>query len=322
MNYYFDESGNWSGRENHRLLIGGLLLKNGDIEKKLQREFKILQAENQVATLHANELTDNIREFCYRIIDKYLTRETAVLVRIYPKNIVRSRTTENPEAIYSDCAAELVRTMTFGDQEIKIFYDLKFHYAYPVNIIRNLKASRPRYYKSMKKNFTLVDESFLKNRNRIVNKLQAQLNKRGISAGDKRCLEEFIVKVTDTTITLDCLDPAVAHKLEEGREKVKIEIANYLWSELWLLIEGTEQAREKFRSKILAKTEATRKLLSIDKDLPRLALRFFGKQENNAGVTAIDFICNLVYRYGRTPPANASNSVKSIYSKIALEEIR
>ena len=318
MNYYFDESGNWSDRERNRLVLGGLLIKEKDIESKLYREFRILKAENNIDSLHATDLSTGIKEICYQIINSILTDDTAVLLRIFNPNISNSKTQKKSDEIYSELAADLINTISFGDRELNVFYDMKFHYAYPANVIQESKKLKPRYYEDMKRNFNLSDKVFLKTRDNLVSKIRNLINIKKVNGKQKMDLENFLEAIADK----NCFDDKSISKLEQEKNRVKDKIADYLWSELWLHIEGKEQAQEIFRANIMRGFNAKNKNLGTSMSIPNLNLRFVAKQNENPGVQVIDFICNLVYRNGTKAPVKASNAVKSIFSKIDIEEIK
>ena len=74
MNYYFDESGNWAepGREQKKLVIGGILLKNNHIIIQLEQEMKLLKANIGLKTFHAADVTREQLEQSYRLIYNFL----------------------------------------------------------------------------------------------------------------------------------------------------------------------------------------------------------------------------------------------------------
>ena len=74
MNYNFDESGNWAepGREQKKLVIGGILLKNNHIIIQLEQEMKLLKANIGLKTFHAADVTKEQLEQSYRLIYNFL----------------------------------------------------------------------------------------------------------------------------------------------------------------------------------------------------------------------------------------------------------
>jgi hypothetical protein len=320
MDYYFDESGNWAGHEKHRLLIGGLLLQDPASEKKLARELKILRAERKISSLHANELKEEDKELCYQLIANTLQQEkNRVLIRLFPPAILRSRTTQSYDDIYADCAAGVINTLTFGDREITIHYDMKFHYAYPVNILRKLNHQPPGYFTLIKKHFVLSDKDLPQIRNSIQKNIERTLRNRHPPQNERQILNKFLKQINPLS-AIDCLDPKTASQIEKERQRIRRAISSYLWSEFWLQVESNEQVRELFRNRILTRCEVTQSLLGATVAPPKLRINFLGKHNANAGVTAIDFICNLVYRYGSQAPENASRAVKRIFSRITVED--
>ena len=321
MNYFFDESGNWSGAlfEHKKLVLGGLLIANKNTERALDREFKIFQSENNLDLLHAMDLSRKDREACYRIIANNLSDNDSIIIRTYSPEIAFSKNSKQSEEIYSDLAADLVNTISFGDKDLNIFYDMKFYYAYPLNVIAKMDKEKPRYYEKMMKNFILKDEAFFSTRKKIEDKLFRNLKKG--SERQKQVIHKFLMNVKEREIKLNSFDKKAINKLEKEKNRTKKQIENYLWSELWLKIEGEEVAREKFRDAILKNNKSQCKELGIDALNPNLILYFANKQEENPGVQVIDFICNLVYKFGSTPPENSSEAIQTIYNKIIIEDM-
>ena len=321
MNYFFDESGNWSRAsvECRKLILGGLFIKDKNTERVLDREFKLLQAENDIKTLHAMDLSPANKEACYRIIANNLSDKDAILIRTYAPETAVSKNAKQAEDVYSDLAADLVNTISFGDDDLNIFYDMKFHYSYPSNVIMQIKGKKPWYYRDMKNKFTLKDEAFFATRSKIERKTGSNLGKG--SKWQKEVIANFFEKVTEKKITLNSFDKKAIEKLEEEKNKTKDQIENYLWSELWLKIEGEEIAKEKFRDSIFKNNKEQCKAFEMDDINPRLKLYFADKKDENPGVQVIDFICNLVYRYGTTPPTNCSDAINTIYKNIIIEEM-
>lgn len=314
MDYYFDESGNWSipGRERKRLLIGGLLFKDAGLEKRLDQEFRIFRAEQKLATLHAYDLSTEHQELCYGIINEHLTTDTEVLVRIYDIGILQSKTRIDPDQIYADCAADLIMLMSLCDSDIRVYYDMKFHYAYPANIIRN-RNTIPWYMKRTGKLFIFDEAKAIKQRDTLLRKIKKQLFKPGLSFSDKKILEGFVSELT-SLVSYDEPDSGIQHRLLNT-------LADYFWTELWLQFDGREKMRETFRTSIMTKTTQAMNLLGMDRSTPSLKLSFLDKQKHQAGIIAIDFICNLVYRHGTEIPTTVSSAVQSILGKINIEEV-
>lgn len=303
MNYYFDESGNWDGAEEHRLIMGGMLLGDDKTEvlnrENLAQDLDLAAAEIGLDSLHAADLGPDDRARVYRIIHDALCRGGTALVRIFDPSITRSRTTRSPEEVYTDRATELLNILTCGDQDIRLFCDHRFYTAYPANVIDNLACPRPAYYQSTTRQFAMTDQAFGKVRSRIQNKLQGVKGKR--RSCNVHAIESFLEKL---------LSASAQHALE-----------SYLWTELWLRIQSTEIARENFRAKLMRNRNETDNRLRVRTVPPQLYLEFVRKEANNPGVIAIDFLCNLVYRYGKRPPRSASDTIRGLYRQIRVEEV-
>ncbi len=174
----------------------------------------------------------------------------------------------------------------------------------------------------MKKNFEISDFHFTKARDKIITRLETLILKKKVYGYQKRNIESFLDSITDKTLTVNPFDDKVFYKLEQEKNKVKNTVSDYLWTEFRLQIEGNEQVKENFRANIIRGFKNKNKQLATSLPNPILTIKFANKQEENPGVQVIDFICNLVYKNGLKTPLRASNSVKSIYSKIKIEEIK
>jgi len=305
MNYYFDESGNWSApwREENILVIGGIVIKNIDSLRQIERDIKHFQVTNNISIVHANEFDNTLREKFYRIIIKSINEnDISILVRLFLPGLINRQTRKKADDVYLENSADLISSITFGDSMIDIEYDMKFHYAYPKNILRSINNNRPAYYRYMMGNYNLIDRAFDTQKERI-----SKIIANALSRGKNIILENFLDRITQYD--------------SKDENEIRKKISDYLWTELWLKIEGMERMREKFRDRILLNTEKTQKQLGLKERHPRLRLNFSSKQEQSAGVHLIDFICNLVYRYGTKPPESASSTVKEIYSKISVEKV-
>lgn len=293
MHYFFDESGDWYGNERWRLVLGGLLLKQKHALASLDAELRLLKAEHKLYYLHANEMSRAALEDCYSIIKKTLTTSGTAMLRIFSPKIVVNSSRKNADDIYIELAADLISMMIMGDPKPQIHYDMKFHYAYPENIIENTTMEKPHHFQRLIKSHALRTDKYEKELQRIVNKLDKQ----------PRYVKHRIQWFQDLLVSK-------GHKA----------VSAYLWSELVLQVQGKESMREIFRKTILDNL----KVYSEDNKYPQVAdsmtIEYLSKDQGNAGIEVIDILCNLVYKNGVCPPEDVSSTIKDIYSLIHVEE--
>ncbi|MCB5261253.1 MAG: hypothetical protein M0Q16_06145 [Candidatus Cloacimonetes bacterium] len=290
MYYFYDESGNWSGRERFRLVMGGLHVQEQTDLNRLTMEFKLLKASHNLAYLHANEMSKAALEECFQIIASFLAGGARAYLRIFPPKILFESTRMSFEEIYIDRAASLVSTMILGDKEPQIFYDMKFHYAYPQNILSGIRQKKPYYYKRV---------------------MDAHAIKDSVLSAEKTRIEAKIKKVPKYELA------SYVQQLAQNEEQA---VSDYLWSELILQVQGKEQARELFRAAILNNLKAYTAALNPTVELPSLNINYIAKNNNNAGVELIDILCNLVYGNGSKASQSATGAVRNIYQLMTIEE--
>jgi len=141
MHYYFDESGNWEEIENEKnvLVIAGVLVKDKQILENLNNDIEKFKKDKNLNELHMTDIKDfSIKDGLYQILDKYIQEQQMKVLGyvLKPKNITETQRDE--DELYLDIASRLISEITFGDKDIKIEYDMKFHYAYPQNVIKNM----------------------------------------------------------------------------------------------------------------------------------------------------------------------------------------
>jgi len=235
------------------------------------------------------------KEDTYQIICNCLEKGAKAYLRTYSPRILFRSTRMSFEEVYIDLASSLVSQLILGDKHASVSYDMKFHYAYPLNIINEIKIKKPYHYERIQSSLALKPHKLDQNKNRILFKLGTIKNK----------------PVEDFQWYLELL--------ASNPEKA---IVDYLWSELVLQVQGKEQARELFRAQILSNLKRMLEQLYLDVELPELRIAYMAKENKNAGIEMIDFLNNLVYINGTRPNAKASTSVRKIYSLIRVEEIR
>ncbi|HHV36654.1 MAG TPA: DUF3800 domain-containing protein [Candidatus Cloacimonetes bacterium] len=293
MQYFFDESGNWKGRERKRLVLGGLQFMEANTRQRLSTEFKILKTKHNLSYLHANEMNPSAKEECYQIIAKYLERDAQALIHIYSPKILRENTRSSYDMIYMEKAAEIVSMMIFGDSKPKIYFDMSFHSAYPNNVISNLRKKKPRHFKRVINTHTLLKKQ---------------------EASQLEYIQKRLKKVKKNNSVL----PKFLEVLESNPKQA---ISAYLFSELILQVESKDRDRELFRAAIINNLKNYNESLASSAIIPEIEVNFVSKEQNNAGVEMIDIINNLVYHNGLRPHHNSSEATIKIYQNLKINEV-
>ncbi|MDY0152595.1 MAG: DUF3800 domain-containing protein [Candidatus Cloacimonas sp.] len=293
MHYYFDESGDWSGNERRRLVLGGLIIRHTHAIANLDAEFKLLKAEHNLTYLHANEMSASALDDCYSTINETLKSSSAAMIRVFSPRVVARASRKTADDVYIELAAELISTLIMGDIAPIVNYDMKFHYAYPENIVVNTQAKKPHHYIRVVDAHVLREDKYQSELNRIVNKINS------LNGHTRQRLQWFL-----------------EHLSSSGPQAV----SEYLWSELVLQVQGKEKTREIFRKTILDNLKSYNEYNTAQQKPESLQINYYSKDQGNAGIEMIDILCNLVYRYGVTPPDEVSNNVRRIYDTILVEE--
>lgn len=302
MNYYFDESGNWQelNNERNKLVIAGLLIKNKTTLIEIEQELKLFKVRNNLDIIHANEMNNNIKEELYKIISEFLEKEEVnVLAHYFSPKILRNQTIKSADDLYVEIASNLISDITFGDNDIKIEYDMKFHYAYPQNIVENFNKTDKSEYTNMKNNFVIKNEVIKQNKEKIRNNISRIINKRKDAT-----LQKYF----------DLLSS------EDNDAQVDF-ISQYLWSEFELKIDKTNYIKDKFKDKIEDISKSKCKNYSIPYEPLNLKIKYQHKHYQSAGVQIIDVLCNLIWKFGNDLPSNTSSAIQSIYSNITIKDI-
>lgn len=302
MNYYFDESGNWQElyNEKNKLVIAGLLIKNKTLLREIEQELKLFKLKNHLEIIHANEMNNNTKEDLYQIISEFLKKEDIkVLAHYFSPKILNSQTIKSSDDLYVDIASNLISDITFGDDDINIEYDMKFHYAYPQNIIQNFKTSDKPEYVNMKKNFIIRDNVIIENKEKIKTNISRILNKKK----DYELQKYFdLLSEKDNTVQTDF-------------------ISEYLWAEFKLKIDKTNYIKDKFKDKIEDISKLKCKNYSIPYESSKLKIKYQHKHYQSAGVQIIDILCNLIWKFGNNLPQSTSSAIQSIYNNITIKDI-
>lgn len=302
MNYYFDESGNWQeiNNEKNKLVIAGLLIKNNKTLIEIEQELKLFKLRNHLEIIHANEMNDNTKENLYQIISEFLKKEDVkVLAHYFSPKILCNQTIKSADDLYVEIASNLISDITFGDNDINIEYDMKFHYAYPQNIIQNFKTSDKPEYVTMKNNFVIKDSIVEQNKEKIKSNISRILFKR---------------KDVNLQKYFDLLS-------SEDKDAQVNFISQYLWSEFKLKIDKTNYIKDKFKDKIEDITKFKCKNYSIPYEPLKLKIKYQHKHYQSAGVQIIDVLCNLIWKFGSNLPSTTSSAIQSIYSNITIKDI-
>ena len=291
MWYFFDESGNWQEKEYKRLVIGGIVVNNKEDLRVINEKVDLFKKEKDLEELHATEHDNQFREEFLRVILSLLQENSfkALLYVIDPKVLLKTQQQE--DEIYSDLASDLLSEIAFGDKYIKVEYDMKFHYAYPLRVLENLENKvSSDMFRRMRSNFYLKEDKFQSQSNRI--KKNILYNKNSIA------------------------------NFNEVLEKLRNRgfIFQYLWEEFRLQVEESLVVREKFKEKSITKIKKLFGDFNLDsKDLD-IQIEYKGKYNQSAGVQIIDFLTNVVRFHGKNPKGFSPAIVEDIYKFITIKE--
>ena len=290
MWYFFDESGNWQEGDKKRLVIGGIVVDNYKNLKFINDKIETFKFERNLKYLHANEMNKVDKELALRLILNLLqeNRFKALLYVIDPKVLLKTQ--KESDEVYADIASDLMVEIAFGDNEIKVEYDMKFHYAYPIQIIENIENNVISYeFNQMKRNFYLNENSVGRQKERI----------KRIILNNKRNIPNF---------------QEILYRLGNRRF-----LYNYLWEEFRLKIEKGAIIREKFKDKVITKLKEKYKLLALNKE-PVINIEYKGKHNQSGGVQIIDFLTYIVRFHGKNPSYFSPQIVEDIYKFITIRE--
>jgi hypothetical protein len=302
MRYFFDESGNWQEKEHKKLVIGGIVVKDEDDWLEIRDRIREFKLERSFRNLHANEMEGFDREAFLEVILSLLEEERfrAVLYVVDPDVLLKTQ--KESDEVYADIASDLLSEIAFGDSDIDVEYDMKFHYAYPAQIVENIENNVSSYeFERMKDNFwwnnpkrrpfKYENSGIFKQKSRIINNLKKS------KIIDYKEIER---KMNDK---------------ESGWEYVY----NYLWEEFRLKIEKGAIIREKFKEKSETKLKEKYKMFNMNIE-PKIRINYKGKHNQSEGVEIIDFLTNIVRHHGKNPRSYSPAVVKDIYKFIEVKE--
>ena len=291
MWYFFDESGNWQENENKRLVIGAIVVKDKEDLRVINERVDLFKMERSLKELHATEHNNILREEFLRVILSLLqeNRFKALLYVIDPKVLLKTQQQE--DEIYSDLASDLLSEVAFGDKDIKVEYDMKFHYAYPLRILENLENRiSSDMFRRMRGNFYLKEDKFKTQSDRIKKIILS--NKNSIAN-----FNEILSKLRNRGF-----------------------IFQYLWEEFRLQVEESLVVREKFKEKSITKIKKLFEDFNLDSKGLEIQIEYKGKHNQSAGVQIIDFLTNIVRFHGKNPKYFSPAIVEDIYKFITIKE--
>ena len=263
MYYYFDESGNWQelNEEKKNLVIGAVVVKDEEKLLDLKDDLENFKSNNKLDNIHMTELDENQRNELHKVIVKYLEDETIKgLFYLVNPEIFYSQTQVDAEDVYISVASQLLANIAFGDDEIKVEYDMKFHYAYPQNILDSMKIKYFDDFTQMQSNLAFRKEKIQSQKERVKKQLQRY---------------NLALKVTENI----------------G------ELYKYVWTEFRLKVELGARMREKFKERTLLRLEQNAKKLGLN-DKIKLKIEYKHKQQQSIGVYVADILSNIVYHNG------------------------
>jgi len=290
MLYFFDESGNWQDGDKKRLVIGGIVVKDNKDVKFIDDKIKEFKFERNLKYLHANEMNEIDKEMFLKLILNLLQQEKFKALLYVLKPDILLKTQKESDEVYADIASDLMVEIAFGDNNIKVEYDMKFHYAYPIQIIENIENNLiSDDFERMKRNFYLNENSFRYQKERI----------KKIVLTNKKNIPNF---------------QEIFYRLGNRRF-----LYNYLWEEFRLKTEKGAIIREKFRDKVITKLQEKYKFFALN-DEPSISISYKGKHNQSAGVQIIDFLTNIVRFHGKRPSFFSPGIVEEIYKFITIKE--
>jgi len=291
MFYFFDESGNWQERENKNLVIGSVVVKNEDDLREIDERVDNFKLQRGLKEIHAMDMNEFDREAFLNVILDLLKEEKfkAFLYVIDPDVLLSTQ--KEADEIYSELASDLLSEVAFGDKYVKVEYDMKFYYAYPVKILENLENRvYSKLFYEMKKNFLLDENGFRKQKDRI---------------------RKNVLRYKNSIVNFN----EVLYMLGNRRF-----IFNYLWEEFRLKVEEGLVIREKFKEKSITKLKKMFEDFNLDSKDLNIEIEYKGKHNQSAGVQIIDFLTNIVRFHGANPSYFKPLVVKDIYKFIEIKE--
>jgi len=197
-----------------------------------------------------------------------------------PKNITETQRDE--DELYLDIASRLISEITFGDKDIKIEYDMKFHYAYPQNVIKNMN------------NILRYDDEFM----RMQNKTHI------ISFKEKQERDRIEKMIRDKKININLNSKEILKK--------------YLWTEFRLKVEKSYRIREILKDRILSYTQMELQKLNLEPYYPKISIEYKQKHKKVIGIEVADILNNLIWNGTKNTTTKIG---KELFKKLNVKEI-
>jgi len=274
MYYYFDESGNWQelNQEKKNLVIGAVVVKDEERLIDLKEDLESFKSNYKLNNIHMTELNNDQKNELHNVIIKYLEDESIKgLFYLVNPEIFYSQTQVDAEDVYISVASQLLSNIAFGDDNVKVEYDMKFHYAYPQNILDNMKIKHFDEFTQMQNNFLFRKEKIQSQKERI-----------------KKILKRYNLELNVT-------------------ENIG-ELYKYVWAEFRLKVELSARMREKFRERTLLRLEQNAKKLGLA-DKIKLKIEYKHKNQQSIGVYVADILSNIVYHNGLNAKFDESKEI-------------
>ena len=281
-----DESGNWQELldERKNLVITGMVIKDNQTFEKLQKEFSNFIQKHKLKYIHMNELEHEKREELHKIVDNCLDfKNLKVLAYVVNPKVFISKTIKDSDESYIETSAELISELCFGDKDIDIEYDMKFHYAYADNVI------------SMIEKRELLDKNFYQmKQNCILNPAKKTENKLRIKRMlDKPNLNSYVKRLDNDRFLYD-----------------------YLWYEFISKVQDGAIKKERFKEKISTLLSNRYKLFNMDLD-SQIDIEYKGKNQQSFGIAMVDILSNIIWNFNDREPD--SEVLKSILKKVKIK---
>ncbi len=314
MYYYFDESGNWSepNREQRTLVVGGVQVDSEKTMAELEQDLRVIMADRKLKHLHACDLAPGALTACYQAIGRLL-RENRLRAMMHvhcPGHVRHASTLVTPEEAYRRAAATLVATMIFNDSKPQIYYDLTFYQAYPGNVVKHMHDKLPPCFKHLDKYMRIDEQAFESLRKELVDRLKSLKDKK--TEALRKQLAGLCVQAQS--------EEEAHSKIRQWRQVAESRMKQYLITRARLIMEGSDIARELFKTAITDTLQASENLLQAACRAAEVKVIYLPKEaqmqdKHGLGVATADLLCNLVYRGANNGQAGA------VLQQLVVQEI-
>jgi len=280
-----DESGNWQEllEEKQNLVITGMVIKDNQTFEKLKKEFQTFLSKHNLKYIHMNELNLDQKQELNIIVDRCLDFENLkVFAYVVNPKIFISQTIKDSDEIYIETSAELISELCFGDTNIDIEYDMKFHYAYAENVV------------SMVEKRELLDRDFYQmKQNCILNPAKKTENKLRVKRMFSKNLNSYIKKLDNDRFLYD-----------------------YLWYEFISKVQEGAIKKERFKEKISTLLSNRYKLFNLDLNSD-IKIEYKGKNQQSFGIAMVDIVSNIIWNFYNKEIDN--DVLKRILEKVKIK---